>query len=106
MAAHQSEVDKEQRMKKELVSLSRTVKSAFQATREAKKVAKVSEDKLKEVEAALKTERELHYYNIELEKASSTKALIMAVQSENNAVAKAMVYAFYIIMSCQIFCSH
>ena len=53
VAAHQSEVDKEQRMKKELVSLSRTVKSACQATTDAKKIAKISED--------LKAERELHY---------------------------------------------
>mgnify|MGYP006211202559 CR=1 FL=1 len=61
VAAHQSEIDKGQKMKKELVSLSRT---ASQATREAKKIAKVSEVKLKEVEATLKAERELHYYNI------------------------------------------
>ncbi len=87
VAAHQSEVNKGQRMKKELVALSRTVKSACQATREAKKIAKVSEDKLKEVEGTLKAERDLHYYNIELEKASSTEALIMAVQSEKDAVA-------------------
>ena len=56
VAAHQSEVNKGQRMKKDLVSLSRTV-IAHQATREVKKIAKVSEDKLKEVEATLKAER-------------------------------------------------
>ena len=76
-------------MKKELVSLSRT---ASQATREAKKIAKVSEDKLKEVEATLKAERELHYYNIELEKTSSAESQIMAVQSEKDAVVKAKAY--------------
>ena len=87
VVAHQYEVNKRQRMKKELVSLSRTFKSACQASREAKELAKVSEDKLKEVEGTLKAERDLHYYNIELEKASSTEALIMAVQSEKDAVA-------------------
>ena len=54
VAAHQSEVDEGQRMKKDLVFLSRTAKSACQATREAKKIAKVTDDKLNKVEATLK----------------------------------------------------
>ncbi len=84
-------------MKKELVSLSRTVKSARQETRETKQIAKVSEDKLTEVEATLKAERKLHNNNIELEKASSAEALIMAVL----AVAKAKVYVIlhYYVLS-------
>ena len=39
------------------------------------------------------SEREMHHYKIELEKASSAEALIMAVQSEKDDVAKAKVYA-------------
>ncbi len=43
------------------------------------------------MEATLKSERELYHYKIELEKASSAKALIMVVQSEKDAVAEARV---------------
>ena len=73
-------------MKRGLVSLNRTVKSACQATREAKKIAQASEVKLKKMKATLKSERELHHYEIELKKASSAKALI---KSEKDAMAEA-----------------